>query len=682
MSRLGQSLARLWAPPSTISVSKWADSYRYLSPERAAEAGKWKSFPFQREPMDAAADPSIRRVVLKCATQLLKSSVIENAIGRAIDADPGPILVLVPRKEDALDFSEENLGPMFRDTPRLATNLKLPRSGRAPKRFKGGRLTITFASVASNVAKRAIRYLFCDEVDKFPPSADDEGNPISLARKRMATFRHRAKEVLASSPTVENSEIDRNYQMSDQREYYLPCPHCSHPQSLMKAWHQVRWDETLPSKEEQALSARYYCQNPECGQPWEDAQRWDAVYRADEPEWRARGCGWRARQPFNGIAGYWISELYSLHKRLSEIVLDYLQKKDSADDLKTFVNTSLAENWIAQGEAPEYDRLLAQAEEYTPGIAPEGALVLTAGADVHPDRIEVEIVGWGRGFESWSVDYQILEGDTSELIGRNRTVSGERIQSPWEKLSALMTEVFPHEKGGDCEIALLFIDSGHATQTVYHWVRQQNPARVMAIKGEAKGRLPVSQPTSVDLTAGGRVVKSGLKLRHINTSYFKGELYTLLKKRPPTQEERDRGVPYPIGYCHFPKGAKNYGDEHFKQLCAEQLVTYKDRRNYQRQEWQQLRARNEALDVRVYAYAAAWQLGIGRYREYHWRELEGRFGPHQGGFELQAPPASVPLPPGSASEPLHTSAPPASVPAFLAAAGMRPPVRPLRGRFI
>jgi phage terminase large subunit GpA-like protein len=375
---------KLWAKvastalrlPSETTVTEWADRYRFLSSESAAEHGKWTTLPFQAGPFDAISDQRVYRVVIKSATQMLKTEAILNAIGYMVHQDPGPILVSQPRDADAKAFSKERVAPMIRDTPVLR-ELFAPSKSRnsdstiEEKFFTGGMLAITSAGSPANLARRAIRYLFCDEVDKYPAGAGSEGNPISLARKRLATFRHRRKEIMTCSPTVPGSEIDRAFENSDKREYFVPCPACGCEQSRMLRFHtRVRWDSKLPTREEQAQSARYHCEA--CDAAWDDAARWKAVERGE----------WRAQAPSNGIAGFWISELYSPWKQLSEIVLDYLTKKDNVEDLKTFVNTSLAENWEDKGEAPEWEVLLSRREEYEVGTVPAGGLFLTAGVDV------------------------------------------------------------------------------------------------------------------------------------------------------------------------------------------------------------------------------------------------------------------------------------------------------------
>jgi phage terminase large subunit GpA-like protein len=626
MNAPGKLIARVKAaclrPPPELTVSQWADRYRFLSSESAAEHGKWTTLPFQRGPFDAISDGRVYRVVIKSATQMFKTEAILNSIGYFAHQDPGPILVLQPRDADAKAFSKERIARMIRDTPALRTIFAESKSRASSntieeKLFAGGMLAITSSGSPGNLARRAIRFLFCDEVDKYPATAGPEGNPISLARKRLATFRHRRKEILTCSPTVAGSEIDRAYEASDKREYYVPCPVCGCMQSMMLKFRtQVRWDESLSSREEQAESARYHCE--ECDAPWNDAQQWIAVERGE----------WRAHAPFRGIAGFWISELYSPWKRLSEIVLDFLTKQGNSEDLKTFIQTSLAENWLDKGEAPEWEMLLGRCEAYQPGTVPKGGLFLTAGVDVQRDRLEVEVVAWGRQRESWSVDYQIFEGKTSE-------------KDVWKQLEAFCAKTYSAPSGAELPISRMFVDSGDGTTTndVYNWVRVRPATQVVAIKGTDKGILPVSQPSPVEVTIGGQKIKRGLRIRTINVSFFKAELYADLKKGPPTEEERAQGWQYPPGYCHFPSGA-NYGDEHFKQRCAEQLVAHFNRRSGRtKTEWQQTRARNEALDCRVYARAAAWDLGMDRMQDKHWKVLEGQVNakPEE---ERQEPPVS------------------------------------------
>ncbi len=619
-------LSRLWAPPPDLTLSQWADEYFYLSSEYSAEHGKWKTLPFQREPLNSISDPRVSRTVIKACRQILKTAAIMTACGYFAHQDPGPILVVQPGGDDAESFSKERIAPMIRDNPVLR-KVFYESKGRSSsntiseKNFPGGGLAIVGAGSPRNVARRTIRVIAFDEIDKYKPTS--EGNVIPIGRYCLTTFRQRSKEIDTCTPTVQGSNIDRAYEESDQRELYVPCFACGHMQSMMLKWQtQVRWEESLPSKEkrdaaiaaglepplpltreEQARTAHYHCEK--CDAPWSEAQRMTAVERGE----------WRAHKPFCGIAGFWISALYSPWKQLWEIVLEYLKGKDNPSDLQAFVNCTLAENWYDKGEAPEWQLLVGRKRDSPSGLCPDGVLFLTAGVDVQRDRLEIEIVGWGRNRESWSIDYRIIEGRTSQ-------------PEVWAKLALVLAETFPHETAQRLPISRTFVDSGDGTTTndVYTWVRTQDVQRVTAIKGSeaGSGSIPVGQPSHVDIKVDGERNKDGLYIKIVKGSFFKAELYAFLKLRGPTEEERGRGLGFPPGYCHFPSGP-NYGDEHFKQLTAEELIARKSRKTGRiSMEWSQVRPRNEALDCRVYARAAAWDYGLDAAQEVHWADMERR----------------------------------------------------------
>jgi phage terminase large subunit GpA-like protein len=610
---------KLWEPPPRLTLSEWADTYRRTSREASSEIGQWVTRPYQREAQDAFTDPRVRVIVIMSAVQMLKTEFILNALGYVIHLDQGPVLCVLPRDTDCEIFSKRRLSPMFRDTPvikGLISSSKSRDSGNTitDKSFQGGHIRIAASASPANLAALPIRFLFCDEIDKFPASAGAEGDPITLAEGRLAEFPN-SKEILTCSPTIAGtSRIEKAFAESDQREYEVPCPACGEFQQLK--WSQVEWDSALSSRKKQAESAAYICIH--CKARWDDAMRWKAVNLGK----------YKAHAEFTGTAGFRISALCSLKKRLSFFAMQWFRQKDDPEQRKAFINTVLAETFVDRGEAPEWEALMLKREQYAPGTVPKGGLILTAGVDIQRDRIEVEIVAWGRNKESWSVDYRILDGKTSDL-------------GVWDKLDAVLHETFESETGAHLPISRLFVDSGDGTTTndVYSWVRKQSAAIVVAIKGVDRGFVPVSQPSPVDVTVGGKKIKGGVKIRTVLSSFFKSELYAYLKQRQPTVEELAKGAKYPLGYCHFPDGS-NYGDEHFKQITAESLVTRTNRKTGRsKPEWAQNRPRNEALDCRVYARAAAYDLGIERFHERHWKQLEARMTPDAPA--AQPPPAGA-----------------------------------------
>ena len=221
-----------------------------------------------------------------------------------------------------------------------------------------------------------------------------------------------------------------------------------------------------------------------------------------------------------------------------------------------------------------------------------GGLFLTAGADVQKDRIEVSIWAWGRGLESWLVDHVVIDGGPGDAAS-------------WDHLSALLGETWPHAAGTRLGLARLAIDTGYETPAVYAWARRQGASQVLPVKGvEGFNRAsPVSGPTFVDATAGGKRLRRGARLWTVATSTFKAETYRFLRLARPTPEELADGAAFPPGTVHLPGWPDT---EWIRQLTAEQLVTVRNRRGFAKLEWQKLRERNEALDTRVYARAAAW----------------------------------------------------------------------------
>jgi phage terminase large subunit GpA-like protein len=287
----------------------------------------------------------------------------------------------------------------------------------------------------------------------------------------------------------------------------------------------------------------------------------------------------------------------------------FLSAQAGGDEaMKTFVNTSLGESWMESGEAPDWRRLYDRREHWPAGTVPEGGLILTAGAGVQKDRIEVEVWAWGRGLESWLIDHLVING-------------GPESAAAWSELSRLLCRTWLHARGGQLQIARLAVDTGCEAPAVYAWARAQGFAQVAPVKGvEGFNRAsPVSGPTYVDVTEAGRRLRRGAGLWTVAVSAFKAETYRFLRLQRPTEEEIASGAKMPPGTIHLPDWVES---EWLKQFVAEQLVTVKTMRGFARLEWQKLRERNEALDTRVYARAAAWIAGLDRWSEERWVEAE------------------------------------------------------------
>ncbi|MGE0108158.1 MAG: phage terminase large subunit family protein [Bdellovibrionales bacterium] len=588
-------------PDPDHTVATWSDEYRILSPRGANEAGPWRTArtPYGREIMDALSPSSpYQRIVLMKGAQLGGTEFGNNWIGYIIHHAAGPTMMVNPTVEMARRSSQQRIDPMIEECPVLRARVAPARardSGNTvlSKEFPGGILVMTGANSAVGLRSMPVRYLFLDEIDAYPASAGEEGDPVLLAEARTRTFAWRRKLFLCSTPTIKGfSRIESEYEASDQRKYYVPCPFCGHKQVLR--FERLRWEKGRPE------TVAYHCEHCE-GRIKEHHK----TVMLAHGEWRA------SRQSNDPLTiGFHLSSLYSPYGWLSweRIARDWEAAQGKDEALKGFKNSVLGETWIESGEAPDWQILSDRCEPYRIGTIPADGLFLTAGADVQKDRIEIDIWAWGRGLESWLVEHIVIPGGPDD-------------QAAWQTLTELLSKTWSHENGTRLPIAKLAIDAGFEGPTVYAWTRRMGSMQVIAVRGSDKFNRasPVSGPTYVDANESGRKIRRGAKLWTVAVSTFKTETYRFLRLARPTKEELQEGVVFPSGTIHLPEGIET---EWIKQLTAEQLVTIKNKRGFSRVEWQKLRERNEALDCRVYARAAAWTLGIDRFSDGRWRKFE------------------------------------------------------------
>jgi phage terminase large subunit GpA-like protein len=349
----------------------------------------------------------------------------------------------------------------------------------------------------------------------------------------------------------------------------------------------VKWEHGRPE------TAWYECS--ECGRKIYNHEKEEMLRRG---EWRAEDKNYRGK-----TAGFHLSSLYSPVGWFSwgQMASMFTEAKQNIELLKVFVNTCLGETWVDRGDAPEWEKLFMRSEAYGRGTVPQKGLILVAGADVQKDRIEVQIIAYGRNRENWSVDYRVYPGDTADINS-----------DPWKRLDALLSEGFTHESGTVFYIRTLSIDTGFNTQTVYNYCRRFPIGRVMPVKGQSTGSAMLGQPKAVDVVLDGKKKSRALKIWPVNVNIIKQELYAWLKYPRP-----EAGEDFPAGYCHFPE----YEEEFFRQITAE-FLSMKDVKGRKVFEWVQIRPRNEALDTAVYARAATALLQIDKFTGEDWNRLE------------------------------------------------------------
>jgi len=636
-------------PDPVLTVSQWADRHRRLSKRASAEHGEWRTSrtPYLKEPMDClSARSGWERVALMFGAQLGKTETGNNWIGYTIHHSPGPMLAVMPTVEMAKRNSKQRIEPLIEETPALrmlVTAKKSRDSGNTilQKDFPGGTLVMTGANSAVGLRSMAAGKLFLDEVDAYPGDVDGEGDPIQLATARARTFSRR-KILLTSTPTIAGrSKIETVLEESDQRRYHVPCPHCGHMQPLI--FGNLRWDKGQPA------SVRYVCAS--CGDRDVPGKGW--IYNHEKTAMLAAG-KWIANpgSKYDGkTAGFYLSSLYSPVGWFSweEIALAWEQADDDTKR-KVFINTILGETWRERGEAPEWTKLKGLAKDivwpedgsldFSMGLVPRGALFLTCSVDIQADRIEVEIRGWGRRVESWSILYEVIQVHKVTSEGK-QVICRTNEPEPWQDLASLLAAEWPCAGGGTMPIWLMGIDTGYSSQEVYDFCLHHP----QMAHGSQLSRVGVMR-TVVPIKGGHSAVKlvegisptdaakkrHGLRIVTIGASAAKQNVFDSLWKAPEDDESK-------AGVIHFPL---DYGEEYFKGLCSEERFVRKDGTVEFRK---RPNARNEPLDLAGYNRALAELCGISRFTERDWIELERRREVLGIPVDLPADPSQRPIPP-------------------------------------
>ena len=599
-----------------LKVSEWAEANRVLSPSVTPMPGpfRFSAVPYMREIADCFSETSLvqKVVVMKGAQISFTTAVLENVIGYIIAAAPGPSMFVSADKgvaetsvELRIDAMIESAGLQEKIFAQVTSRHgKKTGDTKARKDFPGGYLMAIGPRVGSKLRSFPVRYLLFDEVDGYPLEVGEksakEGDPLVLAEKRTSSFERTRRILYGSTPLIkQSSRIERLFLDGDQRYYFVPCPKCKHMQRL--EWKDKDGNYRLKYKQDDdgrlaPGSVVYLC--AKCGAPWTNE---DKAWFLPRGEWRPTAV---AREP--GMRSYHLSALYAAvgMRTWENIIQEWVAIGDDTARLRTFINTTLGESFEERGWAPRPERIKARAEGYKVGTLPDTArpLLVTVGADVQDDRIEAEVVAWGRDAESWSLEYLVLWGDTADL------------HSPaWQGLHTALTSLH----AGHVINAVLIDEGGHRTEQARLFC-EGFQINAYPVKGESGGARGTGRVFSRREVAGHRVPTIAL-----NVDYMKEVIYGYLAKGTP--DGKPPREPFP-GFCHFPI---DYGDAYYKGLAAEERFLQLGRDGRRAVRWRQVHTRNEPLDCRCYAQGALTVLFDDQRRllseeeskEYGWRQF-------------------------------------------------------------
>lgn len=565
-------------PPPALKVSEWADKYRWLSSISTSLPGRWKTsnFPFLGEIMDELSVYSeYQEIVFMKGAQVGGTECMLNWLGYIMHYVGGPVLMIQPTRDVAEDYSKQRIDPMIENCQELknlfAGKSKDKSDTILSKKYDGGIFYLAGSNSAASLRSKPIRFLAMDEVACYDEDVGSEGSAVALAVQRTANFPNR-KIFKVSTPLLVNDPIHSAYKRSDQRKYFIPCFYCGEYQTL--EWENVKWDN---EDREDAKVECIHCRKR--------MSHYDKVKMLIKGEWRKTN-----KDGESGVAGFHLNSLYSPILKVKEIAIEHKIAGRDPSLLKPFINTKKGLPWENIGEKIKGNELLGRREfnfnidkrmiEFFGELLPDGVLVLTAGVDVQHDRLEMEVVGWGVGEESWSVEHHVIPGDPT----------GNQV---WISLDNLLNKKYKHVRDmEDLKISCACIDAGGSNSLrVLDFCSSRFDKYIFAIKGKGRGNegsdLWPKAPTYNN--------KVRAPLFVIGTNSGKEIVFDRLNIKEPGP-----------GYCHFPHTRQ---DSYFKQLVNEQrVVSFSG--NARRVKWELVnqKIRTEALDIRVYSLASLYCL--------------------------------------------------------------------------
>lgn len=555
---------RYLKPPEELKVSEWAEKYRILDSKTSAMPGIWRNIktPYLIGIMDSILDYETEEVIFCKCTQVGGSEALLNMLGYVIQQDPSPVMIVYPTEQLAKSISENRVEPMIKASPTLAELYKEFASKDLELQFQGMYLTLAGSNSPSSLASKAIKYLFLDEVDKYPSNTRKEADPIALARERTKTFANR-KIFMTSTPTVREGHIWKAMEGADiVKHYFVPCPHCE--EMIEFTFNNLKWpDREGMTITERADLAVYVC--PECGGVIYDSNK-DKMLR--NGEWRT------VRENTKGKkrVAFWINTLYSPFVRFSEVALEFMKSKDDPEQLQNFKNSWLAEPWEDMATHMDEDMVMARQTDVAEFVVPSWGKMLTGGVDVQSNCLYYDIRAWG--------DYL-----TSQSIAHGQV-------SSFSDIERVMNLEYKNEIGEAFVVQLCLVDSGYNTDDTYEFCIN-NLEWAMPVKGSS------SQMTS------------HYKLSTVNRPGKVGDGIQLV------MTDGDKYKDMIASRMHKPNGTgawmvhQDCDMEYARQVTAEHKINIRSGGKVI-QHWvpKSEHADNHYLDCNVYAMAAADIMGV------------------------------------------------------------------------
>ena len=553
-------------PPERYTVSEWADNFRVLT-SVSAEPGRWRTnrTPYLKEPMDRFTDPLIEKIVLCFGAQLGKTETELNMIGYALDQTSFPTMMVYPTDTIAKFASDKRVQPMIKSVKSISDKFDENSTLLELDFNNGNYMVLVGANSPSSLSSRSIKYLFFDEIDKYPAFAGKEADPIKLATERTKTFVDK-KIVMVSTPTIESGNIWQAFMSANERrQYYVPCPHCGVSQTLK--FKQIKWPEEHNDNADMIRDTAYYeCEH--CGERIYDKHKMEMLRRG---EWRAVN---ESQSKVRSVS-YHLSSIYSPWVTFGDVAYEFKNSKDTSATLMNFINSWLAEPWRSSKTKSTQNLEFTQSS-YPCGVVPDKAVLLIASVDVQLDHFWWEVRAYAPGVKSYLIDY------------------GQA--STWEDLEEIIiNREYPSEYGEPRQVMKAGIDSGFRTDEVYQFC-SRFPEVCIPVKGSSNHSTMAAPYTMTSIEKG---VVGGLKLYVLNTDYWKDFIFARMIR--PADE---------VGTIHLYKDCPQEYSDHLRSEEKQEIRNVKT--GAVTVQWKPLTSHpvNHLLDTCTYNAAVADIAGV------------------------------------------------------------------------
>ena len=560
LKKIFADVSKLIRPPERKLPSQWVED-NYILPDGPTAGSKIKLTSFQKGMIDAPFLENKIKYVYMTSAQIGKTATMSGIIFNQMANDPCNMIIGQSTSKECAQFLSGKLRPAIDACPALRevvtdkNDRNAVNNNNQIQLVSNHFLYMVSLTSPSTLRGKSCKIICLDEVDAA--QASEEGDPIALAVNRATTFGEDARVLISSTPTTKLGSINQQWLSSDQRKFFVPCPHCGKHQVI--EWENVKFEwrnidgKNLPDPD----TARYIC--PHCNEAWTEGERIRAVAAGE----------WRVTRE-SEVAGFWISRLYSPFSSIRACVVDYAQAWQTFD-LQSFFNTVLGQVWDDQETSVESNELEELKTDVSIENIPDDVIFITSGIDQQLSRAEITTLGVARN-KIYVLDHRSYHD-----------VNAERYESPvWDKIINFQKSKFYNVSGERVPVLASFLDTsnGKFTQAGYRIASKWK--NLYAIKGSSTANAPII-PVKPTTTGGNTLLMLGV---NVAKTALREIFVSNMKENPHIGIEVSDTVP----------------DDWCEQILSESV-----KRTASGTRWVKNAGtvRNEALDTLTYSFCAS-----------------------------------------------------------------------------